>query len=303
MSKLARAIWFLLAVHLAVGACAFTQYLLTRQYTAVTFYFALEGVPFFMLMTGVECSLAFRCALLFERDEPMRLAWLMIAMASLARFAGTTLRSMATLHFFVPGFGWLDAHPIGPFHGLDQIGLIVGSPLSMVLLAIGLGRVLGIQHRLRVIGSLTRGDQALLAIIGAFTISQIGVILPLFWQHPALGTMLMWPSDPLLSLLLIQAVLIRRTVVRMGGGLVAQCWSMYVVGIVLTSVGDAGIWAISHSYLPDPLVVLSWYLWFVPAAAFASAPALQLSAMALAHQSAPMPFEQADYPAIANLTE
>jgi uncharacterized membrane protein len=161
------------------------------------------------------------------------------------------------------------------------MGLVVGGPLSMAFLAIGLGRVLGIQRKFHLLGSLTRADKALLVLVVAFSVSQLFIILPLLGSHPSLGTMLLWLSDPLLSLLLIEAILVRRSVIRMGQGLVAKCWGMFVLAIVVTSAGDAAIWASSHNLLSESITALSWYIWFVAAAAFASAPAYQLAAISL----------------------
>jgi hypothetical protein len=122
-------------------------------------------------------------------------------------------------------------------------------------------------------------------LVLAFTISQLYINLPLSGNHPSLGTMLLWLSDPLLSLLLIEAILVRRSVIRMGQGLVAKCWGMFVLAIVVTSAGDAAIWASNHGLLSASLTALSWYIWFVAAAAFASAPAYQLAAISLTRES------------------
>jgi hypothetical protein len=84
-----------------------------------------------------------------------------------------------------------------------------------------------------------------------------------------------------LGLLLIQAVLIRRSAARVGLGLISQCWGMYVIAIVTTLVGDASVWAVGEQLFPERLVALTWYIWFFAAAAFASAPAYQLAAMKL----------------------
>jgi hypothetical protein len=149
----------------------------------------------------------------------------------------------------------------------------------MAFLAFGLGRVLSVQRRFRLPGSLTRGDKALLALILAFSISQLAINLPLLRGQNPLGTIVLWMSDPLLALLLVQAVLVRRSVIRIGQGLLAKCWGMFVVAIVTTSLGDAAIWANNYNLLPESLTALTWYIWFIPAAAFASAPAYQLAAM------------------------
>jgi hypothetical protein len=219
----------------------------------------------------------------------MRLAWGMIACAALARLAGVLLRAVSDGH--LPWGYWhrFSQPPGSLFVNLSQLGLVVGGPLSMAFLAVGLGRVLGIQRKFQLVGSLTLGDKALLILVLAFSISQLFINLPLLDKHPSLGTMLLWLSDPLLFLLLIEAILVRRSVARMGQGLVAKCWGMFVLAIVITSAGDAAIWADSHNLLSESMTALSWYIWFFAAAAFASAPAYQLAAISLTRDSVPLP--------------
>ena len=279
MPRYARSIWIVTAIHLTVGAAAYAHFLISGRYEVITRYFEVFGSLFFLLMTAAEFSLALICRSWFDVDEPMRLAWSMIALAGLARLAGTGIREGADGHLPWGSPQWLVSYHGGLFANLSQLGAVVGGPLSMAFLAFGLGRVLSIQRRFRLPGSLTRVDKALIALILAFSISQLAINLPLLrWQNP-LGTILLWMSDPLLALLLVQAVLVRRSVVRIGQGLLAKCWGMFVVAIVTTSLGDAAIWANSQSFWPQSLTVLSWYIWFIPAAAFASAPAYQLAAM------------------------
>jgi len=279
MPRYVRSIWIVTAIHLAIGMVAYAHFLIFGRYEFIAGYFAIFGSLFFLLMTATEFSLALICRSWFDADEPMRLAWSMIALAGLARLTGTGIREGAAGHLPWSPHQWLVQNHGALFANLGQLGTVIGSPLSMALLAIGLGRVLSIQRRFRLPGSLTRGDKALLALILAFSISQLTIILPLLRGQNSLGRILLWMSDPLLALLLVQAVLVRRSVIRMGQGLLAKCWGMFVVAILTTSLGDAAIWADSHSFLPESLVALSWYIWFIPAAAFASAPAYQLAAM------------------------
>jgi hypothetical protein len=258
---------------------AYAHLLIFERYELISEYFAVFGSLFFLLMTATEFSLALICRSWFDADEPMRLAWSMIALAGLARLAGTGIREGGNGHLPWGHRQWLIPYHGGLFASLDQLGMVIGGPLSMALLAFGLGRVLSIQRRFQLPGSLTRGDKALIVLILAFSISQLTINLPLLKGQNSLGTVLLWMSDPLLALLLIQAVLVRRSVIRIGQGLLAKCWGMFVVAIVTTSLGDAAIWANNHNYLSESLTALSWYLWFIPAAAFASAPAYQLAAM------------------------
>jgi hypothetical protein len=284
MSQLVRFIWTLLALHLALGIIAYAHFLVTGQYTVLGWYFETLGSLFFLVMTATECCLAIICRSWFDSDEPMRLAWGMIACAALARLSGVLLRAVSDGH--LPWGYWhrISLPSGGLFESLSQLGMVVGGPLSMAFLAFGLGRVLGIQRKFRLLGALTRVDQALLFLVVAFSISQLAINLPLLGRHPSLGTMLLWLSDPLLSLLLIEAILVRRSVIRMGQGLVAKCWGMFVLAIVITSVGDAAIWASNHNLLSVSMTALSWYIWFIAAAAFTSAPAYQLAAISLTRE-------------------
>jgi hypothetical protein len=284
MPRLVRWIWILLALHLALGMIAYAHFLVTGQYVLLGWYFWALGSLFFLAMTATECCLAIICRSWFDSDEPMRLAWGMIACAALARLAGVLLRAVSDGH--LPWGYWHQlSQPFdGLFVSLSQLGMVVGGPLSMAFLAVGLGRVLVIQRKFHLVGSFTRLDKALLFLVLAFSLSQLSINLPLLWNRPSLGTMLLWLSDPLLSLLLIEAILVRRSVIRMGQGLVARCWGMYVLAIVITSAGDAAIWASSHGLLSESMTALSWYIWFLAAAAFASAPAYQLAAIALTRE-------------------
>jgi hypothetical protein len=281
MPRTVRLIWILFALHLALGMAAYAHFLVTGRYVVLGWYFSTFGTLFFLVMTATECCLALICRSWFDPDEPMRLAWGMIACAALARLAGVLLRAFSDGQ--LPWGHWLQFGliPRGLFTNFSQMGLVVGGPLSMAFLAVGLGRVLGIQRKFHLLASLTRADKALLVLVVAFSVSQLAINLPLLANHQSLGTVLLWLSDPLLSLLLIEAILVRRSVIRMGQGLVAKCWGMFVLAIVVTSAGDAAIWAGSHNLLSEPMTALSWYIWFVAAAAFASAPAYQLAAISL----------------------
>jgi hypothetical protein len=154
----------------------------------------------------------------------------------------------------------------------------------MVLLAVALGRTLKVQRKFGVLSGLATSDRLLIGLIAAFTLGEIVFIARSLFRHdqsPPLFQAFLWLSDPLLSFLLIQAVLIRRSVIRVGLGLISQCWEMYAIAIVITLAGDASIWAVGYGLLSPALTALTWYIWFFAAAAFASAPAYQLAAMTL----------------------
>ena len=156
----------------------------------------------------------------------------------------------------------------------------------MVLLAWALMRVLALNRRLGILGRLTMLDKSLMAAILVFTVLQlvdIGGVLFGERGRPSVTQSFMWLSDPLLALLLIQAVSIRRSVLNMGQGLVARCWGMMALGVAFTSAGDAMMWADTHGFIPIVISPLGWLIWFFAVTAFASAPCYQLEAAREAH--------------------
>jgi hypothetical protein len=263
---------------------AYLHFLVTGSYRYVTWYFLILGTLFFLLTTAAEAFLAFECRAGFEADEPMRLTWSFIASSSLARFVGAALISLDHWRgVLIPGESSSVLAVILP-RGMAQAGEVVGGPLAMICLAVALSRVLQIQHRFGVLRGVTRKDLFLIGLIVTVMLVELGSIVRYLgppYPSPSLSEKILWLSDPLLAILLVQAVLIHRSVVRVGLGLVSQCWGMYVIAVVTTLAGDASIWALGAGLLSEPLIVLTWYIWFFAAAAFASAPAYQLAAMTL----------------------
>ena len=88
-----------------------------------------------------------------------------------------------------------------------------------------------------------------------------------------------WAADPLLCVLLWQALKLRRAVVAMRGGLIARCWTAYVAGTLLTAAEDVLVSAANYDLLSHAVTSLSWYFWYAAAACFVLAPAYQLSAI------------------------
>ena len=80
----------------------------------------------------------------------------------------------------------------------------------------------------------------------------------------------------MLWLLLAEALLLFRCAQGIAPGRIGECWKAFAVGIFLTALANAAMWAFRHGYLPYPWTNLIWYLWLPAFAEFARAPALQL---------------------------
>lgn len=290
MPRFVRWIWRVCAVHYAIGTVAYLHFLITDSYRYLNLYFLTLGTLFFLMTTAAEFFLAFECRSGFEADEPMRMAWTVIALASLSRFVAAVLISLDHWRSArLPG-GTSSVLAVVLPRDLAEVGAVVGGPLAMIFLAVALSRVLSVQRRFGVLRGFTRLDWLLIGLIIFLMLGEAAKIVRYLappYPPPTLTRALLWMSDPLLGLLLVQAVLIRRSAIRVGLGLVSQCWGMYAIAIVTTLAGDVSIWAVGEGLLSEPLIALTWYIWFFAAAAFASAPAYQLSAMKLpvVHQS------------------
>lgn len=277
-------IWRFCAIHLAVGATAYAHFLMTGSYSFITWYFVILGTLFLLLTAAAEFYLAFECRSGFDPDEPMRMVWSLITLASSARFLAAALIFLD--HWRVEKIQSAMASVLGlPLtKSLAEVGEVIGGPIAMVLLAIALSRVLSIQRQFGILRGLTRLDITLICLIILFTLAEGANILRYIhppFPRPSVAQAILWTSDPLLGFLLVEAVLIRRSAFCIGFGLVSKCWGMYVMAIMATLAGDAGIWAFGENLIPEQLVPLTWYIWFFAAAAFASAPAYQLAAMKL----------------------
>jgi hypothetical protein len=134
--------------------------------------------------------------------------------------------------------------------------------------------------------SLRTSDFLALAGVGlyvVFTSTVISLLAKADRQAITLLSFLGWITDPLLCIVLLEALLLRRMVMKMGGGLVERCWTSYSVAILLTAAGDLAFWLLGFRVRGDA-VALSWLVWYPAAAAYALGPAWQLEAIRYAER-------------------
>jgi hypothetical protein len=289
-TPIVKGILWVTAAHMAVCVLVFAIWRFVGDDALIVQFFKYQGSLFFVLCAAGEAWLAWSIFRQFSQGESLRIAWLLIALASLYRFIGYIFSQvLATESYLNPLFLSFGAHETSYYLRFQRFGLFVGGPLSMALLAAGLYPMLRVLRRLGFYTRLRSIDYFLIAVVLTFTIRQIWEISewllvtpPPYDIYKALG----WASDPLLSILLIEAILIRRSAVETGCGLLARSWGSFAMGIFLTSVGDIGIWATSHNYLPWPYSSLAWYVWFLASAAYALGPAYQAEAYRRAYSEA-----------------
>jgi hypothetical protein len=278
------------AVHLAVCLVIFIAWRVSGDNVLIDLFFQYQGSLFTVGCAAVELWLAWSAFRQFSQGEPLRAAWLLIVFASFYRFIGyifsQILDGKSYLNPLYYAFGVRDG---SYFKALENFGLFVSGPLSMAVLAAGLFLILRTLRRLGFLTRLRLIDLLLITAVAAFTLRQIYEIVD--WLRTTndsyeLSKALGWASDPLLSILLIEAILIRRSAIETGYGLLAKPWGAFALGIFMTSLGDIGIWAASHNYLPWPYSSIGWYVWFLASAAYALAPAYQVEAYRRAFREA-----------------
>jgi hypothetical protein len=158
---------------------------------------------------------------------------------------------------------------------MRTLGLFISGPLQMICLACGLGVVLRVYMRLGYSFRLKALDWLLVAVSVGSAVAGIAQNI----ITPSSGIL----TDPLLCCLLLQAIVLRRSIAQMGGGLVAACWTSYVVAIFLTALGDVGIGMAAYSLVPTAWLPITWMIWYPAAAAYAIGPAFLSEAVAVAN--------------------
>jgi hypothetical protein len=247
----------------------------------ITAFFNYQGTLFFLLCAGIGFWVSLTIWRELSPGDAMKPAWFLILISFALRFAGDVFTNLLCINSYLnPRVYLVDGWNEQTALALKEVGYVIGGPCAMIFLAGGLLLVLRLYRRLGLLARLTMFDYALIGAVTAYTLRFVYDLLR--WQIDAPISALRainWLSDPLLSLLLIEAIFIRRSVIRMGSGFISRCWGAFTAGIFFTSVGDMGLWAIAQGYLNWPQSSITWYIWFLAGAAYALGPAYQLEAM------------------------
>ncbi len=287
VTRVCRIVWLVAAIQLAFGLAALVLWAFRVNAGFFTSSFPLQSSVFLLVYAVLGYLLSLACWGQFESGEPLRWTWLLIASGSGCRVIGLIVSH------FVGGFAsatiWPDPAS-GATHAaaLREIGPAFGGPLNMVLLAAGLLVVVGVYKKVGLLRRPAGPDWIPLSLAGLFIASQ-GVEF-VRWnaslQEPAtILKWISWVTDPLLGLLLLEALLLRRAIVSSGGGLIARCWRAYAAAIFLTSVGNAGTWAVNSGLLHWRYHYFNTFIWFLAAIAFALGPAHQIEAIMAARRA------------------
>ncbi len=282
MMKIPFVIFLSTAVLLAAGVAADLAWGQTGDPIWIRSFFSYPGAMFLVGCSLVGCWASFKCWTHFSAGDLLRPAWLLIGLSALSQLIGGIVAHVLGNHSLF--------NPLLLFGGARRDSLIrasaeyapLFSPVYMVFLVLGLLYVLKACRQNGIVGRFRSIDIFLLLVVAAYTVNFFASVV--FAPHQgeaksSVQNIISWTSDPLLCILLFQAILIRRSIANMGWGLIARCWLSFTAAIFLTSLGDFGLWAWANGYLPRVLEIGSWYVWFLASAAYALGPCYQLQAL------------------------
>jgi hypothetical protein len=273
-----------------IGLLVFVVWRLTGNDTWIEAFFQIPGALLLVWLAAVGLLFNLRVCRRFFPGEPMRGAWQLIAFA-----AGSALAASILIQIFgtKSSLNPLTYFPSGARHMpvFRNVGAVLDGPCRFALLAVAFFLVLRIYRRSGFLGGYTFLDLAALAGFGAYIFREATQVVAAnsHGKQFSFAEILNFPVDPLLWLMLAQALRLFRSVRTMGAGWISNCYGAFCVGVFLILLGDVAIWATNWGYLPWPWSALQWYLWVPAAAAFALAPSYQWEAMRHAESSGTPP--------------
>ncbi|MFN8009078.1 MAG: hypothetical protein U0V70_19035 [Terriglobia bacterium] len=281
-TPIAKIILWITGLHVSIGILVCGFWWITGNEGWSRYYFDYQSPIFFISFAVLEVYFCLAAISQFSVGEPMRKAWCFIALAALLRLIGLSIAHLLSIRSFLnPAFVLAESWNNSKAMGLQQMGLAISGPIHMAVLACGLYVVLKISRRFKMLVQLESTDYLLLGIVGLFTgwrAYEIVGSLPHLESPITVQTFLLWVADPLLSILLIEAILIRRCVLNLGWDYIAKCWGAFTLAIFITSLGNISIWASTKHLLIWPTSLITWFIWFLASAAYVMGPAYQVEA-------------------------
>jgi len=280
--SLPRFILLATSVFLLVGLGALVAAEVTGRAGCVDIFFRGPGAVLLVMLAFFEFSLARMVVRQFSNGEPLQPAWFLIMLSG-----GCHLLAALCVQILGVG-GPLEppAHWQGPWSdatatAIYRFGLIAGGPVQMALLAAGLFFLLRLCWESRIAARLSWLDSGLLLVALTGAACRIADVVHGVRAGHALAAydLLEASSGPLLVLLLIEAILVKRFMSALGDGMITKCWTLITAAVFLTALANMGLWASADGILPQPLAAITWYIRFLAATAYALGPAWQIEAV------------------------
>jgi hypothetical protein len=273
-------ILFATFAYIVTGIAVTAAWQFTGNAAWIEVFFKVPSALLQVLLAATQLWFTLAVCHEFSAGEPMLAAWRLIAASAFCDLAGTFDVQVLGAETILNPLTHMELWSKAMGASIVAAGKVLQGPLRFALLAAGLFSVLRLYRESGFLGRLRMTDWALVGAFAAYCGREAFDMMRFLPDHaPAWGMASLWPVDPLLCLLLAEALLLHRSVQRTGMGLIGRCWRTFSVGIFLVLMGDVLLWAKDYGHLPWPWSSLSWYVWAPAAAAFALAPAYQLEAI------------------------
>jgi len=269
------------AAHLAIALVVAAAAALTGKGALFADFLRYPGALFLVGANAIGFWLSWRCWQQFSRSDLLRQAWLLITWAAGAQWLGALLTQVFGAYTHLNPLMYTSTGSPAPAIALfGRVGLLMNGPFQMTLLACGLSFVLRAYRRSGLFPHLARWIWLLGAALVLYTVHEATLVQALLETGHVRGgfQILGWPSDPLLIVLLFEALCILRPVLGTGWGLIAKCWGAFAAGIALHAAGDILLWAAWEGSPPELARTLGWFAWFLAGAAYTLGPVYQLEA-------------------------
>ena len=204
---LARAILAVTACYLALGLVCLAAWRVTGKIAWIDVFFKYPAAILMVILATTELLVSQRVASEFDRRQPLRRAWRLIGLS-----AGFNLASAVLVQILAT---WNPA-----VSAARQLGLLLGGPCRFSAMSAGLLWTLKAYRRSGLLARLRPGDWAVLALMGCYVFLEFRDVV-LAWGHgmrPTVWMVLGWPTDPLLWILLAQALRLYRSALGDGFG-------------------------------------------------------------------------------------
>jgi hypothetical protein len=269
-----------------LGAYATVSLLALYLWNAAGQLFSIQGTSdstSTLPVTGMALAALWLCLVVlrsFPAGSPLRSTWMLLTLAAAAQTAsGVVTEFLGTIRLLNPAW-WSEQSKSGLIEQLRQAALLAGGPFRLALLSVALLAVLRIlrKHGFPVLP--TFGDWAVSGIVCMFTLARFGEACAASLAGRQIGQAdwISLAGLPILCVLSMEAMLLRRSVARMGNGLIGRGWVALGYGILLTVAGEVVLWVLPHFSQTLPLAMACALMPLTIGSAFALVPAYQLVA-------------------------
>jgi hypothetical protein len=244
-------------------------------------FFRLPAALLLVSLATIEFCSSLMVRREFSPEQPMRKAWSLISFSAGFNLVGSLCAQVLSVRSKLNPLAHMAWWSRSEADCIRQFGLFLGGTFRFGALAAGLAWALKVYRRTGLMARLTAIDWSLLSIMGIYLYLEgrgVATAYRTGWR-PTAAIIMGWPTDPLLWLLLAEALVLYRSIRQMGTGWIARCWMSFCIGIFLVVLGNITLWAVSWGYLPWQWNAFEWLIWLPAAGAFALAPVYQLEAI------------------------